>query len=391
MIPGSVRQRLIVALIGLTVITAFIYVGGRAGLGGFSQGDELSVVFDRILQGLDTSSEVKIRGVKVGSVRGIEVRDDGKVSIELLMRSQVRVADTTKATIESLSVFGPKFVNLIPGAHETSGPFLRPGATITNTTAPLDFLEVVSHGARLLEVVDPRELFTAIHALGEGLDGLGPELGRTVDAAEVIGRHASGQLGNLRSFLADAARLSETLADRGDELVSTARNLHGVLPEIASRPDQLGELLDQTSRLSAVVADIIEAHPDALGDTIVGVSNIVSALHSDIPGLVALIEGLDAFFAGVGGTVQVPGPKGTTIGANHAYTPATVCGLTLGAICNPGGEPIPAAAVTRTAAPRPARAAPRLAPAVISMLLPVHLDALIPGSAEGRPLEEPAA
>ncbi len=378
MIDTPLGRRLLIALAGLVFIAGFVAVGVRAGLGGFAKGYELSATFDRVLQGLDTSSNVKVRGVTVGSVKAIEVGPDGRVTITMRMKPDMKLADTSSASIESLSVFGPKFVNVVPGVHETSGPFLREGATLAKTTAPLDFLDVVSHGAQLLRAVDAKDLLAGVVALGEGLDGLGPELGRTVDAASVITTRTNRRVASLQSLLRDLADVSSTLSDRGDEVASTARDLHGLLPEVATRPDQMGELLDKTAAVTATLADILEAHPDAVSDAVVGVANLADAIHRELPGLPALIDGLNAFFAGLGGIIQVPGPDGTRFGAVHAFVPADICVIVVAVGC---GGPSESRAV-RTAAPAslplvpaPGRGASTvaatIAPAVVDLLLPL--------------------
>ncbi len=379
MITTPLRQRVILALIGSAVIGMLLAVAVRIGAGGFDPGYSLTATFDRVLQGLTVDrSDVKIRGITVGRVKGIELQDDGKVAVELFMQPEAKVPDTTVAAIEPLSVFGPKFLRLDPGKHETSGPFLTEGDEIARAERPVDFLDFISHGARLLEVADPKEIFTIVHTLAEGLDGLGPELGSIVDASETIGRRAVAQSPNLRALLGNVARLGDTLADRGDEIVGTARDLNGVLGEIASRPDELGELLDQTARVSAVLGDILEANPEAVDRTIVGISNLADVIARDIPGVVGLIQALDGFFGTLGRTVQLEFRErpDVQIGTLQTWASTDPCNIIAGLPC--GGQGSPSAARS-AASPRSASSTERLPPELwplLKLLLPVPVDSL---------------
>ena len=47
----------------------------------------------------------------------------------------VRLPSSTVAAVEPASVFGPKFVDLRPGAGEATGPYLAAGAVITRHRA----------------------------------------------------------------------------------------------------------------------------------------------------------------------------------------------------------------------------------------------------------------
>src|SRR5688572_8382849 len=107
-------------------IAGVVVVALAVGQGAFDRGYELRATFPSSSQGLftDGGSAVKLRGVDVGEVRGIELRDDGRAEITLFIRDGVRVPDSALAAIEPLSIFGPKFIRIEPGANEGIGPYL---------------------------------------------------------------------------------------------------------------------------------------------------------------------------------------------------------------------------------------------------------------------------
>jgi phospholipid/cholesterol/gamma-HCH transport system substrate-binding protein len=337
MITTSLTRRVLVALAGLAVLVGLFSVGVRLGSGGFDPGYQLTATFDRILQGLTVErSDVKMRGVTVGRVEEITLQDDGTVAVTMFIQPEYNIPDTTAAAIEPLSVFGPKFVRLDPGANELTGPYLSDGDVITETEPPVDFLDFVSHGARLLEVADPRDIFTTINTLAEGLEGMGGRLDVVVDSTETIAERSVGQASNIRALLGNISEVSSALAARGEAIVSAARDSAGPLAEISDRPDELADLLDQTSRLSSVLAGLLEDNPGALEKSVVGLSNVVEVIHDDIPGLIALVEALDSFFGNLGRTVnlEVSARPDVRLAVLETWITAQVCALVDLPICN---------------------------------------------------------
>ena len=242
----------------------------------------LTAVFPRSGQSLDNFSTVKIRGVTVGQVASIKLRPDGRSEVRLHIEDGTRVPDTVAASAEPLSVFGPKFIKLDPGAHEGVGPYLRDGDRIVNASPPTEVTDVVTGAAHLLDALDPHDLATVIHTLAEATDGLGVELGRTVDnTAKVVGV-LNARAGDIRQLLADLAGLTGALSAKGQAITAGARDLTPALTAVGSRPDQLGELLGQTSLLSSELADVVNGHAPAIHRIVDGLSSAVGAIYGQL-------------------------------------------------------------------------------------------------------------
>jgi phospholipid/cholesterol/gamma-HCH transport system substrate-binding protein len=213
------------------------------------------------------------------------------------------VPDTVLASAEPLSVFGPKYIKLEPGEHEGTGPYLGDGDTITNTRAPTEVTDLLAKASRLLDAIDPDELFTVVHTVAQGLDGLGPELGRTVDNAGKLVSVLDAHSPDTAQFLRDLAQLSSTLASKGEALNSTARDLNTILPVLTNRSDALGTLLDQTSQLSADLADLVNGHAPALHDLVNGLAPAVSALYQQLGSITPFLEANTILLGAIGNTL----------------------------------------------------------------------------------------
>lgn len=116
----------------LTVAALFLaYAVLHSGRGAANgDGIQLRARFDRI-DGISNGSDVRIAGVKVGSVTGSRI-DPETFGADLTMRvdRSLRLPDDTSAEITSEGLLGGKYVSLVPGG---SDKLLADGGRITET------------------------------------------------------------------------------------------------------------------------------------------------------------------------------------------------------------------------------------------------------------------
>ncbi len=81
--------------------------------------------------GLTGGADVRINGIKVGTVLGQSIDPDSfNAVVRMSISPDIRLPDDTVATVDSEGLLGDKFLKLIPGK---SAKMLQPGATITQT------------------------------------------------------------------------------------------------------------------------------------------------------------------------------------------------------------------------------------------------------------------
>ena len=81
--------------------------------------------------GLQVGSDVRISGIKVGSVMATELKqDDYTADVYLSIDSSVRLPIDTEATIADVGIMGDKYVRLEPGKSQA---LLSPGDQIMQT------------------------------------------------------------------------------------------------------------------------------------------------------------------------------------------------------------------------------------------------------------------
>lgn len=117
---------------GVLAVAAFFlgYAVLHGGRGGTAPGLTLTAAFDRV-DGLSRGADVKIAGVRVGSVTDLAIDPQSfNAVVTLRVDPTLRLPRDTSAEITSEGLLGGRFVALVPGGAEQP---LRDGGRITET------------------------------------------------------------------------------------------------------------------------------------------------------------------------------------------------------------------------------------------------------------------
>lgn len=135
---------------------------------------------------LGKSADVKMRGVIIGNVTGIERGPEGgvRVAISIPGDKLKMVPANVVARILPATVFGTSFVDLTTPGPSSSGS-LHGGAVIPadSSQGTLELQQALDDIDTLVKAVGPAELASAIGSAAQALDGRGQQLGDTVDLA----------------------------------------------------------------------------------------------------------------------------------------------------------------------------------------------------------------
>lgn len=303
----------------------------------------LTADFGHSAQGLDDQSDVKVRGINVGKVSSVKLTQDGHVRVRIRLDRGIKAPVTSSAAIEPLSIFGPKFIDLRPGADEGAGPYLADGAAIAQTQDLQDLTDIATPTYKLLGSVAPHDLATLLHTFSQGLNGRGQGLANTVDNAAALLNLSAQNTQNLKTLIANGQTISATLASRGDVIVRLAHDLNVIDPALSDDPAAFTAILTGTSRLSDQIVDLLQSNPGGPGAIIRSVTPAVDISYQTRANTPTSIQGVGSFFAQTSGILQVPGPQpGTLLGTEtvHFYVNDPICTFILG-VCRPYPRPLP--------------------------------------------------
>lgn len=304
-------------LTGLTSILFFFsatVLGVKWADGAFKPVYQIEGVFAAAGQGLIQDSDVKIHGVNVGRVAKVRFAE-GQALVRMDINAGERIPASAKAVIRPKTLFGEKFVDIDPGDAEAKGPFLRDEQTIKDTLGGFELERVLADLYPILKAVQPDELAVIVDTLGEGGRGQGEAINRQLANFATLAQVQAENAGELSQFLVDLARLSDELARRSGDVVGAAEDLNVALPPLNARGDKLAVVLDQASRLSGDLADVLEANRPFLDKSASIGGKTVQLLYDNRAQVGPLVTGLRQFVQLLAEVGRIPYGDGTTLAA----------------------------------------------------------------------------
>lgn len=180
------------------------------------------------VSGLATGDQVRIAGVTVGKVTDIEVQEDSTVVVGFDVDENLRLDDTTTATVRYRNLIGDRLLELDRGRRP--GSPLEPGDAIDieHTAAAVDLDALLNGFKPLFAGLNPQQ----INELS----------GQLIDVLQ-------GQTSAVRHLVNSVGSFTATIGDRSTLVSQVVTNLNSVLGEVATRKDTLDQLVTQLSTL----------------------------------------------------------------------------------------------------------------------------------------------
>src|SRR3954452_18711200 len=225
-------ERSIHVLSGLAAMVmgmAAVTFGVEVANGALKAKYQLSATFTAAGQGLQSRSDVKIHGVNIGRVKSVRLVD-GKAQVRMDIDAGQHVPVDAKATIRPKTLFGEKFVDVDPGDHETSGPFLHDEGQIKDTLGGFELEQVLADAYPILKAIKPEDLVVVLDELSKAGAGEGPAIARQIGNFQKLADVQVAHDPDTDRFLRDLASLSSELDQRAGDIVAGAHDLNDALP-----------------------------------------------------------------------------------------------------------------------------------------------------------------
>ncbi|SFQ04920.1 phospholipid/cholesterol/gamma-HCH transport system substrate-binding protein [Amycolatopsis arida] len=203
---------------------------------GVSLGPERTYVAQfRDVLGLNEGDDVRMSGVRVGTVREIEAVDPRYAEVRFSIEDGRAVAADATAAVRYRNLIGQRYV-AIDSAAPAPGEELPDGGTIPveRTTPALNLTELLGGFRPLFAALDPEQ----VNRLAEHVVAV-----------------LQGEGGTIDGVLAHTASLTATLAERDAVVGRVIDKLNAVLDTVNARDGELATLLDETQALVSGLAE----------------------------------------------------------------------------------------------------------------------------------------
>lgn len=134
--------------VGAVVLAAaigfLVYASGSVGFGAASSGVELNASF-RSADGVSVGTDVRMAGVKIGSVTGLDLdAENYRARMSLNVNGGLKIPDDSGILISQEGLLGGTFVEIVPGASdfgfEDGGEFLETQGSVSLISLLLKFV-----------------------------------------------------------------------------------------------------------------------------------------------------------------------------------------------------------------------------------------------------------
>ena len=213
-------KRRLLGVVFIAVIALFLSVTVALYNDAFTQVVKVTLKTDRIGNQLLVDSDVKVRGMIVGQVKGIRTSGDGAELDLALDPEQVRhIPANVSARLLPKTLFGERYVNLVLPA-EREDP-LTEGDVIEQdrSSSAIELERVLDDLMPVLQAVQPEKLATTLTAMSQALENRGKPLGETLVQLDAYLGEFNPQLPKLKDGISRLADVSNVYADAAPDLV----------------------------------------------------------------------------------------------------------------------------------------------------------------------------
>jgi phospholipid/cholesterol/gamma-HCH transport system substrate-binding protein len=279
-----------------TIVLIGIIFAVAVGLfqGDFTTTVPVTVVSPRAGLVMNPDAKVKMRGVEVGKVASIDVRPNGEAVLHLAMQpSQMHlIPANVLVDIASTSVFGAKFVELLPPA-EASPKSLQAGQVLEGQHVTVEINTVFQQLTSLLSTIDPAKLNETLGAIASAVNGRGHKIGQMLSDLDSFLAKEDPALPAFSHDLEVLPAVSNAYADAAPDLLATTDNAIRISKSIVDEQRNLDAFLMSSIGLADMGNDVVGGNRQALTDV----------LHLLVPTTDLLNEYHQALYCGIAGSL----------------------------------------------------------------------------------------
>jgi phospholipid/cholesterol/gamma-HCH transport system substrate-binding protein len=236
----------------------------------FEKSREYKAIFSDAT-GVVKGDDIRIAGVKVGSVKKVEIVDRTRARVTFSVRDATAVTRSSTATIRYRNLVGQRYIAVTQGVGDTTR--LAKDATIplSRTQPALDLTTLFNGFKPLFAALTPADVNKLSYELIQVFQGEG---------------------GNLEGLLRSTGSVTTTLADHDKLIGDVITNLNAVLQTVGDRDKELSELIVQLNGFVSGLAQDKDAILNSL-DAVANLSQETADITTGIrPSLVTSVHHL---------------------------------------------------------------------------------------------------
>ena len=230
--------------------------------------------------GLNPENQVRVAGIKVGTVESVEL-DRDKVVVTMEIDNGTEIPKDATAEIKLATLLGTKFIEIDGVGSE---PFLEEGDVIPleRTEVPYEIYQAANQGTDVLEGLNGPRLNRMLVQLTKLTQAAEDEVGEALQGLNDLGTGVNARQDELRELLSGADDLTALLADEGDEVVRLIDASNDVLGSLARKREEIQSLLEVTRQMAGEVTGLVRDNRSKLDSIVAKLDRALGVLDRNI-------------------------------------------------------------------------------------------------------------
>ncbi|GAA1934661.1 MCE family protein [Nocardioides marmoribigeumensis] len=295
------RDPAVIAVVGLVLIALLLLVAGSWQRLPFVDRSTSYRAEFTDAAGLVTGEEVRVAGVKVGTVRDIELAGD-KVVVGFTVTG-VRLGTRTEAGIEVKTLLGQHFLSVTPAGQGS----LREDALIpvARTSTPVNIVPAFNRLADETAHTDTAQVAAAFDSLATTLRRTAPDMEGALTGLSRLSTSVTKRDRQIASLFDKAESVTGVVAARDKELGELLTASDQVLSVLERRKETIREVISGTRALAVQLRGLVRDNRAALGPALEDLDTVVRVLRrneDDIERSLTYLAPYAREFTNVGGS-----------------------------------------------------------------------------------------
>ncbi|WP_431956365.1 MCE family protein [Nocardia lijiangensis] len=227
--------------------------------------------------GLKKGNEVRIAGVKVGSVSDVRLEGD-RVLVEFRTKD-AWIGNETTASIQIKTLLGQKYLALDPRGSRPADPS-KP-IPLSRTVSPYDVVDAFSDAAANIEEIDTAQLATSMRVLAEAFETTPPEIRGSIDGVARLSETLAKRDEELKRLFKATRQTTEVLADRNAEFERLLASGGQLLAELNIRQQAIHELLVGAKSVSVELSALVADNSEQIGPALTNLAAAIDLLNAN--------------------------------------------------------------------------------------------------------------
>lgn len=217
---------------------------------------------------LRAGNSVRVAGIRVGTVTGLQLGDDRKVTVSFDADKAIPVTAGTRAEVRYLNLVGDRYLDLVDGPGPTQ--VLPAGSTIPlERTAPALDLDLLLGGLKpVVQGLNPQDVNALTSSLLQVFQGQS-------DGINSLMSHTSSFSGSLadnneviKQLIDNLKLLIGTMARDGDKFSTSVDRLERLVSGLSADRDPIGAAIDSLDKGTASISDLLSQTRKPLAGTV---------------------------------------------------------------------------------------------------------------------------